>query len=260
MEMRTTRPGATASPTRSVLLLALVALISVTGCDGQIGGPEGHGNGSPGASTGSGSGAGSGSSTGGTTTSGTTSGTTTSGTTGGMALDCSMQHAPVLHARLLTPSQYNNTASDLVKVGGDPSKDFGGAVAAQLDDLSVERRANAAADIARQAMLTIAQWSPCMSPPVAAATCEQQIIDKIGPQLYRHPLSAAERTELVALFDAGVKEKDFATGVEWFLGGALQSPDFLYQLPKVQAGEQAGQVRALAPYELASRLSYFVWD
>jgi hypothetical protein len=162
-----------------------------------------------------------------------------------------------LHARLLTPSQYDNTITDLIKVGGDPSKDFGGGVATQLDDLGVELRANAAASIAHQAALSLAQWAPCST---ANATCEQQIIDKIGPQAYRHPLAATERQELQTLFDAGVQEKDFATGVEWFLTGVLQSPDFLYQLSKLQAGEQAGQLLALPPYELASRLSYFIWD
>jgi hypothetical protein len=174
--------------------------------------------------------------------------------------DCTAPHAPALHARLLTPSQYDNTISDLVKVGGDPSKDFGGGVATQLDDLSVELRANAAADIAHQAVLALSQWSPCTSPPATPAACEQQIIDKIGPQVYRHPLAAAERQELQTLFDAGVQEKDFATGVEWFLSGVLQSPDFLYQLSKLQPGEQPGQLVAIPPYELASRLSYFIWD
>ncbi len=177
-----------------------------------------------------------------------------------MATDCTAKHAPVLHARLLTPSQYNNTISDLVKVSGDLSKSFGGGVGAQLDDLSVEQRANAATSVAQQAVLAMAQWSPCMSPPVAAATCEQQIIDKVGSAVYRHPLSATERMELQVLFDAGVHEKDFATGGEWFLGGILQSPDFLYQLSRPQAGEQAGQLVAIPSYELASRLSYFIWD
>jgi hypothetical protein len=165
-----------------------------------------------------------------------------------------------VQARLLSPTQYNNTVVDLLKVGGDPSKDFGGDVSGSLDDLSVERRANAAADVARQAAATLAQWSPCMPPQVAAATCEQQIIDRVGSLAYRHPLTASERQELQVLFDAGVKEKDFATGLEWFLAGMLEAPDFLYQLAKLQPGETVGQVRALDGYELASRLSFFLWD
>jgi hypothetical protein len=176
-----------------------------------------------------------------------------------MPLDCTMPRAAAFHGRLLTPSQYNNAVAELVKVGGDPSKDFGGA-SSQLDDLSVERRANAAAAVAQQAAATLAQWSPCVPPQAAAATCEQQIVDLIAPRAYRRPISTSERQELLALFDAGVTEKDFATGVEWFLTGLFQSPDFSYQLARPAAGEKAGDVRPLAPYEIASRLSFFIWD
>jgi hypothetical protein len=40
----------------------------------------------------------------------------------------------------------------------------------------------------------------------------------------------------------------------------LQAPDFLYQFAKPQSGEVAGQVVPLDSYELASRLSFFVWN
>jgi len=218
-------------------------MVSLAACKGEILGGQGSGNnGVP------------------TSVSGGGADTGTSGGAGATAIDCQAPHAPALHARLLTPSQYDNTVTDLVKVDGDPAKNFGGGVATQLDDLGVELRANAAADIAHQAVLSLANWSPCVSPPADATACEQQIIDKIGPQVYRHPLATDERAELQTLFDAGVQEKDFATGVEWFLSGVLQSPDFLYQLSKLQTAEVSGKLVAIPPYELASRLSYFIWD
>src|SRR5439155_4307611 len=143
----------------------------------QIGEPAGLGNGRPdtGPSTGMGG------------SSGPTSGGA-GGSSGMPPLDCTAPRAATFHARLLTPTQYNNAVGELVKVGGDPSKDFGGG-SGQLDDLSVERRANAAATVAQQAAATLAQWSPCVPPQVAAATCEQQIIDRIAPRAYRRPLS-----------------------------------------------------------------------
>jgi len=225
-------------------VLASVGAASAPACDAQIGEPAVIGGPTANPSGGS----------------GTLTGAGTGGGPDVPPLDCASRQAPVLHARLLTPSQYNNSVSDLVKIGGNPSKDFGGGTGGHLDDLSVERRANAAADVARQAALTLAQWAPCTSPPSSAATCAQQIIDLIAPRVYRHPLSAAERMELQTLFDAGIKEKDFAMGVEWLVAGLLQSPDFLYQLPKLEQGEQAGQLRPIGSYELASRLSYFIWD
>src|ERR1044071_443688 len=65
---------------------------------------------------------------------------------------------------------------------------------------------------------------------------------------------------MTVLFDAGIKNKDFATGVNWYLTGLLQSPDFLYQVGPPGPVELAGQVQPVGPYEYASRLSYFVWN
>ena len=169
-------------------------------------------------------------------------------------------NAPVLHARLLTPSQYEHTVQDLVKVTGSPAKDFAGGVSARLDDVALEQRANAAADIASKAVASLSSWSRCVPPTVDAATCESQLIDQLGRGAFRHPLAADEQAQLKALFDAGVKEKDFATGLEWFLTGLLQAPDFLYQFARPQAGEVPGKVAALPAYEIASRLALFVWD
>jgi hypothetical protein len=167
--------------------------------------------------------------------------------------------------RLLSGTQYDNTVLDLLKVGGDPAKDFGDQVFEQLDDTRVEQRANAAAAVAHQAAATLSTWSPCSPPATGAATaamsaCELQIIDQIGANAFRHPLAADERAAMKTLFDAGITEKDFATGVEWFLTGVLQSPDFMYEVVKPAVGEVAGEIRPLAPYEYASRLSYFMWD
>jgi hypothetical protein len=169
--------------------------------------------------------------------------------------------AEALHARMLSPSQYNNTIEDLLKVGGQPSRDFGGGNAeTQLDDLGVERRATAAANIAKQAATSMAGWAPCMPAAGNEDACADQLIDHLGLRAFRRPLAAADRTQLRALFDAGRKEKDFATGVEWLLTGILQSPDFLYQFARPATGEKSGELRAVTGYEMASRLSYFLWD
>jgi hypothetical protein len=221
--------------------LGAVALLAVVACSGRISGSGAVGTGGRVAG---------GAGTGGLGTAGA----------GVQALDCQTATAPVLHTRLLAPSQYDNTISDLVKVGGNPSKNFSAGIDAQLDDSNVELRADAAAGIAAQAAATLAQWTPCPSPTAADAACEGLIIDRVGAQAYRHPLSPSERAELKTLFDAGITEKDFTTGLQWFLAGLFQSPDFLYQLSRHQDGEAAGEVRALLPYEVASRLSYFVWD
>ncbi len=159
-----------------------LALIVASGCQGEIG-ANGPGSVGPG-----------------------TSNPGSGGAIGG-PVNCAAPSAPTLHAHLLTPSQYNNTVLDLVKVAGNTSKDFGGGVDTQLDDLAVELRANAAADVARQAATTLAQWTPCPSAQAADAACEALIIDRLGPQAYRHPLSTTERGDLQELEGKGLRNR-----------------------------------------------------
>jgi hypothetical protein len=73
---------------------------------------------------------------------------------------------------------------------------------------------------------------------------------------------ALERTLLLALYQDGRKVGglDFTGGIRLLIEAMLQSPGFLYhwelgpQLPQVE-----GNLVRLGPYEVASRLSYFVW-
>jgi hypothetical protein len=176
-------------------------------------------------------------------------------------LDCSAPRAAAVRLRLLSESQYNNSVLDLLRVGGSPGQGFGSKVFAALDDTRVEERANAAAAVASQAMANLAAWAPCVPPATgSSADCEQQIIDEIGAKAYRRPLSDLDRTELQALFDAGIAENGFATGVEWFLTGLLQSPDFMYEVVRAEPNEVPGEVRPLSNHEYATRMAFFIWD
>jgi len=176
-------------------------------------------------------------------------------------LDCSAPRAAPARMRLLSESQYNNAVLDLLAVGGNPGAGFGAQVFAALDDTRVEERANAAAAIAAQAVANLPAWAPCTPAPTGAASdCGRRIVQEISAKAYRRPLSDSDLGELQALFDAGLAEKDFATGVEWFLTGLLQSPDFLYELVRPAADELPGDVRPLSTYEYANRIAFLVWD
>jgi len=265
---------------RASVLLVAVAV----GCQGQISGTDpGGGKGSggtPGASGGAngsgsggshpgsgGAGQGSGGSSAGSGGSGGTTpagsgGTGTPGSGGAtVTIDCSKPRAAITRAQLLSASQYTHTVQDLFQVTGNPGEPLGNQVFAQLDQAGVEQRATVAASVAQQAAANLSKWAPCTPPATGDATsCEQQIIDKIGTRAFRRALTSAEKTDMKTLFDAGIKEKDFGTGVEWYLTGLLQAPDFMYEIVRPEAGEVAGEVRPLPPYDYASRLAYFVWD
>jgi len=248
--------------------LSLGVGVACTGAIGGLGESGGSGAGSVGSSCGRG-GSGVGSVSGGGS-SGVQAGTPgASGADSGNtapAADCvgtTVQASPV-HARLLSPSQYDNTIQDLLKVGGSPAEtnNVAGGETAALDKTALQFRANASAAVAAQAVANLSMWSPCVPANAAAqAACEQQIISQVGQRAYRHPLSADDTAQMKALFDAGVAAGgDFATGVNWLVTGLLQTPDFQYQLVRPAASEQSGQVVPISGYEMASRLSYYLWD
>jgi hypothetical protein len=240
---------------RSMSCLALALSVGV-GCTGLVNGLGNGGVSTNGGSPGSASSGGSGGNSSGVSTGGSSPVSQSSCTPGALA-------ASPVHARLLSPSQYDNTVLDLLGVSGDPAGKYNvaGGETAALDKTALEFRANAAASIAEQAATSFAMWSPCVPATVAdQPACESQIIDQIGRRAYRHPLSAGDTSQLKTLFDAGIAAKGFETGVNWFLTGVLQSPDFQYQLIRPAAAELAGQVVPITGYELANRLSYYIWD
>jgi len=221
-------------------------LMLVAGCTSQSGAPSSNGGPPTGVGGGSTGGFGAGGSSG-----------ATGGGAGAPVSDCMKPEAAAIRLSALTESQFNNSVLDLLQVSGDLLKGVGQA----FDDVSLEQRATAAAAVATQGVANLAQWAPCTAPASGPATdCERQIIDKVGTKAYRRPLSDVERADMTKLFDAGLKEKDFATGVEWFLTGLFQSPYFVYQVVRPDAAEVAGETRPLSGYEYATRLAYFIWD
>jgi hypothetical protein len=246
------------------LLAALPLLLGA--CESQLEGSDQGGN-VPGGGTTGGSGTAGDTATGGSGGSTATGGGGSAGTTGGTAgvagtggsggPDCSEPQAIPTHARLLAPTQYDNSILDILKVSGTPSRGFGQG----LDDVALEQRANVAAAVASQAVASLSQWAPCTPPASGSAeACELRIIDEVGAKLLRHPLSDGDRARLKTLFDAGILEKDFATGAEWFLTGILQTPDFMYEMVRPAPSETPGEVRPLAAHEYANRLAFFLWD
>jgi hypothetical protein len=92
----------------------------------------------------------------------------------------------------------------------------------------------------------------------AAEPSHLESLGKFAEQAYRRPLSATERTELRAFYrklrrDEGLGREEALRDT---LVTVLLSPHFCYRL---DLGEPGLAVRPLSEYELASRLSYFLW-
>ncbi len=86
----------------------------------------------------------------------------------------------------------------------------------------------------------------------------REVITRFMARAYRRPVNAAEVDAKVALFEKHRAEKPtFTEAIKVPLAAVLASPHFLYL---VEPEAPQAKPRALTPYELASRLSYFLWS
>jgi mono/diheme cytochrome c family protein len=94
----------------------------------------------------------------------------------------------------------------------------------------------------------------------AQAACARQIISSLATRAYRRPVTAEDVNELFAYYQDGVKEGGFEAGIRSSVTGLLASPFFLYRAERVPAGLRPGQTYTISDVELASKLSFFLWN
>jgi mono/diheme cytochrome c family protein len=94
----------------------------------------------------------------------------------------------------------------------------------------------------------------------ADARCAKQIISTLARRAYRRPVSAEDVNELFAYYEDGVKDGGFEAGIRSTLTGMLASPFFLYRSEHVPTGLRPGETYAISDIELASNLSFFLWN
>lgn len=171
-------------------------------------------------------------------------------------------------ARRLTTVEYQNVIRDV----------FGGAVPAStkypgkygksatgystepalydVGQQNVEDLMSAAEDVAEAVAGTLPTLLPCASAADAGDACAGQYVDTVVRRAYRRPLADDERAALVATYQDGrASGATFTEAVAMMTAHALQSPQFLYV---VEAAAPGG--RALDGYEIASRLSFYLWE
>ncbi|MEM9189466.1 MAG: DUF1592 domain-containing protein [Myxococcota bacterium] len=91
--------------------------------------------------------------------------------------------------------------------------------------------------------------------PTANRSCALDWIGRFGTRAFRRPLESWETESLLSVYDAGAVSGRHSGGIRLTLEAILQSPQFLYL---TELGDPSNPSR-LSDYELASRLSYFLW-
>jgi len=165
----------------------------------------------------------------------------------------------------LTDSQYRNTIADLFgedvalpsnledvdDVDGFQSI---GAGLSTLSPLGVERYEGASYQVARQVMDDPAKRAAFIHCDLAESGCSEEVLRIQGERLWRRPLSDEEILRIQGVISLSAETLgDVEDGMEFGIATLLMSPYFLYR-PEV------GSDGALSEFELASKLSYFLWN
>ncbi|MCP5145328.1 MAG: DUF1592 domain-containing protein [Gammaproteobacteria bacterium] len=90
--------------------------------------------------------------------------------------------------------------------------------------------------------------------------CARSIIERLARKAFRRPLSAEDVDGLMVFYRQGHSQEGFEGGVRRALTGVLASPFFLYRFEQVPDDVAPGSAFALNDLELASRLSFFLWN
>lgn len=97
------------------------------------------------------------------------------------------------------------------------------------------------------------------------ALCAKKILSTLARRAFRRPVTDVDVAPLMAFYDNGRRTGDFDDGIQQALEAMLVSPDFLFRVERdprsaVRSGAASGAVYRLNDFELASRLSFFLWS
>ncbi|MGE5245718.1 MAG: DUF1592 domain-containing protein [Betaproteobacteria bacterium] len=91
-------------------------------------------------------------------------------------------------------------------------------------------------------------------------SCARSIVERLAGQAFRGGVSEHDLVRLMRFYDAARRDGDFESGVAATLEVILASPQFLFRVEPAPATIRPGEVYRIGDLELASRLSYFLWD
>jgi hypothetical protein len=176
--------------------------------------------------------------------------------------------------RLLTTRQYRETLRDLL--GAAVPEDLNleaearisgyaelAAASLTLSGLATEQLEEAAFELAHAAVLdeaTRRRLVTCTPSSSEDEECLRDFVSEFGRSVFRRPLEDDETERYAGLAVlAATTASDFWAGVEYSLAAFLQSPNFLYRAELGKPSDIGDGTRVLEAYEMASRLSFFLW-
>jgi hypothetical protein len=124
-------------------------------------------------------------------------------------------------------------------------------------------------------VIVLGPFSPSTAPPASfknificgepghyTQACARHIIENLATRAYRRPATPQEVQKLASLAALVQKKDSFEESIRVVLEAVLMSPNFLFRIEQDQPAALPAGAGAypVSDYELASRLSYFLWS
>ena len=171
--------------------------------------------------------------------------------------------------RRLNRVEYDNTVRDLLGDTSHLSATFppdngaegftNNADALTISPLLFEKYEAAAEKLATGAVAN-PKIVKCSAAASAKGGCAEEILSRFAKRAWRRAVTADEVTRLVALVERAEEAgQPFLQGLELAIKATLLSPNFLFRI-EIDPNPDSKVAHPLTDFELASRLSYFLWS
>jgi hypothetical protein len=183
-----------------------------------------------------------------------------------------LEPAPPVLPRL-TAAQYRNSVIDLlgpkipmtpIEADTNPYLFFNiGATSTTLSELGVQQFEESA-DAVTRTVFSDPAWRAVLvecQPAAPGDACVTGFLGRFGRRAFRRPLTGEELARYTAVA-TDLAQPDAWEGVRLAVAGMLQSPHFLYrvELSELDASSPGQGKRLLNGFEMASRLSFLLWN
>ncbi|MEX2527313.1 MAG: DUF1592 domain-containing protein [Gemmatimonadota bacterium] len=95
--------------------------------------------------------------------------------------------------------------------------------------------------------------------PAEEEPCVREIVERIGSEAYRRPLTDSDVDGILALYRQDAEVGGFEVGVRTAIQAILSSPHFIFRVEALEADAPRNEAVPVPAEALATRLSYFLW-
>lgn len=90
--------------------------------------------------------------------------------------------------------------------------------------------------------------------------CAKKIISRLARRAFRRPVNEFDLEQPIRFYHQGYEQGGFESGIESALSAILISPQFLFKIEEDPISLPAETAYEISDFQLASRLSFFIWS